>query len=115
VEYPLYSLFKSQGYWFASTVYSAAQIIDKDLSTGSIPTGVGSLASDETNEKIDDIFLPYHLYVPKRLAAGKVYRLVGARTWYWALFSRNFTKNLLNMTKRYSNFYLSSELPPALY
>jgi hypothetical protein len=106
VEYPLYSLFKSQCYWFASTVFSAAQIIDKDLSRGSIPTG-GPMRQGMKNLMTFFFLITY--MCPKRLAAGKVYRLVGARTWYWALFSRNFTKTLLDMTKRY--FYISSELP----
>jgi hypothetical protein len=94
VEYPLYSLFKSQCYWFASTVFSAAQIIDKDLSRGSIPTG-GSLASDETgDEKFDDIFLPYHLYVPKKAGCWKGVQIGGCKNVVLGVILQKFYKDL---------------------
>jgi hypothetical protein len=36
-EYPLYALFLRQCYWFAITIFFAAQIIDNDLAGGSTP------------------------------------------------------------------------------
>jgi len=51
-EYPLYSLFKNQCYWFAVTFFHAALIIDKTL--------CGQLPPDEVDvDVLDHIFLPF--------------------------------------------------------
>jgi hypothetical protein len=54
-DHPLYSLFRSQCYWFASTFIFCAQVIDRWLQglEGEV---------DFDNRETDDMFMPYHLF-----------------------------------------------------
>lgn len=60
-EYPLYSLFKKNCYWFSNLIYLSAREIDKVL--GSRP----DLPEDPEDSKdiTDSFFLPFYLWMPR--------------------------------------------------
>ena len=98
-EYPLYSLFMSQCYWFSSTVFYAAQIIDRDLSLNLAPQASPSLPDlpdlekqDEKNQ--DHIFLPFHLYMPEEAGRWRGLRISGCKLVVLSTIVRKFYTSL---------------------
>jgi hypothetical protein len=78
-EYPLYSLFMSQCYWYSSTVFYAAQIIDRNLPDHNILLANNLAVASESDLETDDIFLPFHLYVPPQAGRWKGIRISGCK------------------------------------
>ena len=85
-EYPLYSLFMNQCYWFASTVFYAAQVIDNELSATQHPSS--SLAADFDpdvnvgcdNKDFDNIYLPFiKLHIPEDAGCWKGIHISGCK------------------------------------
>ena len=80
IEYPLYALFLNQCYWFTSTVYYAAQVIDYDLSHNALsglPKYLSTFADDEKDD--DEIFLPFHLFIAEGAGRWKGIRISGCK------------------------------------
>jgi hypothetical protein len=92
VQYPLYALFMSQSYWFASIIFSAAQIIDRDLLRLPYPTGDSS--EDTFDKKIDQIYLPFHLYMPAEAGCWKGIRISGCKKVVLDTIVREFREEL---------------------
>lgn len=59
-EYPIYSLFKNNCYWFANLIYLAARIVDHSLG---VRPGVLKY-SEESGDMIDLFFLQFTQYLP---------------------------------------------------
>ena len=73
--YPLYSLFMRQCYWFANTIFFAAQMIDRELQSLS-PDAEGLLGSSNDN---DEVYLPFHLFAPKGAGRWKGIQISGCQ------------------------------------
>lgn len=59
-EYPIYSLFKNNCYWFSSIIYHAARVIDHALGTRP-----GVLEDPDESRDVNDLFfLPFSQYLP---------------------------------------------------
>ena len=77
MECPLYALFRDQCYWYASNVYYAAQIIDRDLAfehhfrNRDLP--------DFDEDKMDNFFMPLHLYHSEHAGCWKGIRISGSK------------------------------------
>lgn len=69
-EFPLYSLFRNQCYWFSNIIYDAAKILDEKISPGLESLDLPQAAvSTETSTLMDEFFMPFYLYMPN--AAGR--------------------------------------------
>lgn len=59
-EYPIYSLFKNNCYWFSNIIYLAARTIDVTLGTRpDLPDDPEAL-----KDITDMFFMPFYLYMP---------------------------------------------------
>ena len=106
VQNPLYALFKSQCYWFASTVFYAAQIIDRDLSATTHLAGISLDNSDASSKENDMIFLPFHLYMPKEAGRWKGIRISGCKQVVLSTVVKRFHEQLDEiMIKVHSYFF----------
>ena len=76
-EYPLYSLFSNQCYWYSSTIFYAAQIIDQHLSN--INQNLKIHLDDKSDRQFDDFFLPFHLFQPKEAGRWKGIQISGCK------------------------------------
>jgi hypothetical protein len=71
-QYPIYSLFKRNCYWFALLIYLAAKIIDDILGTGKDSVSEDQVDDSQDDEMTDFFFVPFYLY-----AAGIAGRWMG--------------------------------------
>jgi hypothetical protein len=92
VQYPLYALFMNQCYWFSNTVFSAAQIIDRDLSFETIPCPTDGPPT--IDEECDQIYLPFHLYIPSEAGRWKGIKISGCKTVILDTIIRKFHEQL---------------------
>jgi len=61
-QYPLYSLFKRNCYWFALLIFLAAKIIDNILGPNESPEDPEDFQDFEDTEMTDEFFVPFYLY-----------------------------------------------------
>ena len=99
-EYPLYALFLRQCYWFALTIFFAAQIIDNELAEGSTPPDF-TQKPDEANS--DLVYLPVQnlpvkLKAPKNVGCWKGVRIHGCRKVVLARVVKKFHERLEEYT-----------------
>lgn len=95
MEYPLYSLFLSQCYWFSSTIFYAAQRIDRDLSTRA---HVDLLLMDP--RETDDFFLPFDLYVPDQAGRWKGIKISGCKAVVVSMIVKKFHLQLRELATK---------------
>ena len=80
-EYPLYSLFSSQCYWFASIVFYAVQIIDRDISPSTHQANSNVMIAETLREEkmVDDVFFPFNLFQPKEAGRWRGIMITGCK------------------------------------
>lgn len=64
-EYPLYSLFKNNCYWFSNVMYLATKFIDKALGPNFDHSDHSGYPEEDSKGITDDFFLPFYLYLPQ--------------------------------------------------
>jgi hypothetical protein len=94
-EYPLYALFLRQCYWFALTIFFAAQIIDNDLAEDPTPPDL----TQNPDEDSDLVYLPVEnlpveLKAPKNAGCWKGIRIHGCRRIVLARIVKKFHERL---------------------
>jgi hypothetical protein len=62
-EYPLYSMFKNNCYWFSNLMFSCAKAIDRTIASGHPDFDKAEL-TDDSNDSGAFFYLPFHLYLP---------------------------------------------------
>jgi hypothetical protein len=96
-DYPLYALFLRQCYWFANTIYYAAQMIDRDLSPPSDLTQAQD-PPQAVNDATDLFYLPFHLYEPTKAGCWKGIRISGCKAVVLSHIVRKFHARLNEYT-----------------
>lgn len=102
-EYPLYSLFKRNCYWFSMTFYLAAQTIDKSL--GSRPD-----LPDRPEEGTDNFFLPFSLYMPEVAGRWMGFKICEVQKMMVDHIVRLFLKKLGEHEKMVFTIFLNYQL-----
>jgi hypothetical protein len=108
VQYPLYALFMNQCYWFSSTVFSAAQIIDRDLSLLPCANDISLEDKFKDDSETDQIYLPFHLYMPPEAGRWRGIRISGCKKVVLDAIVEKFHIELKKYTEMV--FSVSSEL-----
>lgn len=113
-ESPLYALFMSQCYWFSSTVFYAAQIIDRDLTRDATPPSYlprddwaarGSSNLDQADKHTDEFFYPFHLYMPPEAGCWKGMRITGCKEVVLSIIVQKFHRQLQGYKNKVSLYY----------
>ena len=99
-EYPLYALFLRQCYWFALTMFFAAQIIDNDLNKDKArsPPDLTQVSDDADLVYMPVENLPVELKVPKNVGCWKGVRIHGCRMVVLARIVKKFHERLEEYT-----------------
>jgi hypothetical protein len=104
LEYPLYSLFKGQCYWYASLVFYAAQIIDRNLADNR------RRAEGDFPDFQDYFFMPYRLCHSVATGCWNGIRVTGPRQVVLARVVKKFHQQLDKLIDEVF-FYNPSKLP----
>ena len=108
-EYPLYALFLRQCFWFALTIFFAAQIIDSDLNEdkASSPPDLTQVSDDADLVYMPVENPPVELKALKNVGCWKGVRIHGCRMVVLARVVKKFHEQLAKYTEMV--FYIPSE------
>jgi hypothetical protein len=106
-QYPLYSLFKKNCYWFSGIFYMAARVIDDMIAPG--PESDIPLPFEESKDTTDYFYMPHYMYLPQLAGRWMGFKVSEVQEVVVRRIVAVFIKRLLK-EEREVCFYVLSEL-----
>ena len=108
-EYPLYSLFKNNCYWFSGIFYMAARVIDTVLVSAS-ESDITLLFEDSPKDTIDHFYMPSYMYLPQVAGRWMGFKIYEVQEVVVRRIVAKFIKRLLEEEREVYYYLLSTQL-----